>query len=51
LTLSVFESESEQKYKNKYNIGDIRIRSVFIPSDHDEQIKWGAIWRDPLQII
>jgi len=24
LTLSVFESESDKKYKNKYDIGDIR---------------------------
>ena len=33
IAVSVFESKSQQKYENKYNIGDIiRVRSVFIPA-------------------
>ena len=31
-SVSVFESKSDRKCKNKYNISDICIRSVYVPT-------------------
>ena len=43
LTLSVFESESDQKYENKYDIGDI---CPYLVRFHPYQyhIKKSGIW-------